>query len=101
MTTGRAGGIAPEASLRMNLSQDEDELRAGLTTSLQRWTRRWPARGVRVRRGTQDDVAAPKLLRRGHWKAIRSAKANDGTTSAVSVTERFRFSKASAPIRPH
>ncbi|MCW2690750.1 MAG: hypothetical protein JWR37_5640 [Mycobacterium sp.] len=50
-------GIAPVASLRLDLSRDEDELRAGLPKGLRRWTRKWPARGVRVRRGTQDDVA--------------------------------------------
>jgi glycosyltransferase involved in cell wall biosynthesis/lipid II:glycine glycyltransferase (peptidoglycan interpeptide bridge formation enzyme) len=49
--------IAPAASLRLDLGRDEDELRAGLQKRLQRWTRRWPTRGVRVRRGTQDDVA--------------------------------------------
>ena len=49
--------IAPAASLRLDLARDEDELRAGMQKRLQRWTRRWPARGVRVRRGTQDDVA--------------------------------------------
>jgi hypothetical protein len=49
--------IAPAASLRLDLARDEDELRARLGKRLQRWTRRWPTRGVRVRRGTQDDVA--------------------------------------------
>ena len=50
-------GIAPVATLRLDLARDADELRAGLRKRLQRWTRRWPVRGVRVRRGTQDDVA--------------------------------------------
>ena len=50
-------GIAPAASLRLDLAQDEDELRARLPKSVQKWTRKWPARGVSVRRGTQGDVA--------------------------------------------
>ncbi|MFG1931586.1 lipid II:glycine glycyltransferase FemX [Mycobacterium sp. NPDC048908] len=58
-----AAGIAPTASLRLDLDRDEDELRAGLRRRLQRWTRNWPNRGVRVRRGTQQDVA---LLARLH-----------------------------------
>jgi lipid II:glycine glycyltransferase (peptidoglycan interpeptide bridge formation enzyme) len=49
-------GIAPNASLRLDLANDEDALRAGLAKRLQTWTRRWPARGVHVRRGTQDDI---------------------------------------------
>ena len=49
-------GIAPVASLRLDLTNDEDTLRAGLAKRLQTWTRRWPARGVHVRRGTQDDI---------------------------------------------
>lgn len=56
-------GIAPAASLHIDLARDEDELRADMQKTLQKWTRRWPARGVRVRRGTQDDVA---LLARLH-----------------------------------
>ena len=50
-------GIAPTASLRLDLAQDEDTLRAGLRKRLRTWTRAWPKRGVSVRRGTQDDVA--------------------------------------------
>ena len=50
-------GIAPAASLRLDLAQDEDTLRARLPKSLQKWIRKWPARGVTVRRGAQGDVA--------------------------------------------
>ena len=60
--------IAPSASLHLDLTRNEDELRAGLSERLQRWTRRWPARGVRVRHGTQDDVA---LLARLHAATAR------------------------------
>src|SRR5262249_13363217 len=50
-------GIAPVASLRLDLARDEEDLRAGLRKRLRTWTRSWPKRGVQVRRGTQDDIA--------------------------------------------
>jgi lipid II:glycine glycyltransferase (peptidoglycan interpeptide bridge formation enzyme) len=50
-------GIAPAASLRLDLARSEDELRAGLRKRLRTWTRSWPKRGVGVRRGTADDMA--------------------------------------------
>lgn len=56
-------GIAPAASLRLDLTKSEDELRRGLRRRLQRWTRTWPARGVDVREGTSEDVG---LLARFH-----------------------------------
>lgn len=49
-------GIAPAASLRLDLSRDEDQLRAGLRKRLRTWTRSWPKRGVHVRRGTAEDM---------------------------------------------
>jgi lipid II:glycine glycyltransferase (peptidoglycan interpeptide bridge formation enzyme) len=49
--------IAPSASLRLDLTKTEDELRAGLRKRLRTWTRQWEPRGVKVRRGTEDDVA--------------------------------------------
>lgn len=55
--------IAPHASLRLDLTKDEDELWAGLPREARRRARKWPELGVRVRRGTQDDVA---LLARLH-----------------------------------
>jgi lipid II:glycine glycyltransferase (peptidoglycan interpeptide bridge formation enzyme) len=56
-------GIAPEASLRLDLSRDEDDLRGGLSSDLRRRAKKWPTFGVRVRRGTQDDL---QLLARLH-----------------------------------
>ncbi|RDH77695.1 peptidoglycan bridge formation glycyltransferase FemA/FemB family protein [Mycolicibacterium moriokaense] len=50
-------GIAPVASLRLDLARCEEDLRAGLRKRLRTWTRSWPKRGVHVRRGTQDDIA--------------------------------------------
>jgi lipid II:glycine glycyltransferase (peptidoglycan interpeptide bridge formation enzyme) len=49
-------GIAPEASLRLDLARDEDDLRAGLSPDLRRRAKKWPTFGVRVRRGTKDDL---------------------------------------------
>ena len=49
-------GIAPSASIRVDLSRSEDELRAGLSRRLRTWTRQWDQRGVRVRLGDAADV---------------------------------------------
>jgi lipid II:glycine glycyltransferase (peptidoglycan interpeptide bridge formation enzyme) len=49
-------GIAPTASLRLDLAQDEEMLRAGLRKRLRTWSRSWTKRGVQVRRGTQGDL---------------------------------------------
>lgn len=49
-------GIAPTASLRIDLSASEDELRACLQRRLRRWSNRWPERGVTVRVGSDDDL---------------------------------------------
>jgi hypothetical protein len=49
-------GISPPGTLRLDLTQSEDELRAGLGRRLRYWTTRWPQRGVRVRHGGQEDV---------------------------------------------
>ncbi len=54
-----AAGIAPRASVRIDLSRDETELRAALGKKLRRWTKRWPAAGVKVRLG--DDTDLPVL----------------------------------------
>jgi lipid II:glycine glycyltransferase (peptidoglycan interpeptide bridge formation enzyme) len=48
--------IAPEASFRLDLVRDEEELWAGLPKEVRRRARKWPELGVTVRRGTQDDV---------------------------------------------
>jgi lipid II:glycine glycyltransferase (peptidoglycan interpeptide bridge formation enzyme) len=50
-------GIAPAATMRVNLGQSEAELRARLSRRLRTWTRRWPQRGVKVRVGDERDVA--------------------------------------------
>ncbi|MGH7745533.1 MAG: lipid II:glycine glycyltransferase FemX, partial [Candidatus Dormibacteria bacterium] len=48
--------VAPSGSLRIDLAADEAALRRGLTKRLRTWTRQWPARGVTVRRGTEQDL---------------------------------------------
>lgn len=49
--------IAPSASLRLDLTRDEDELWAGLPKEARRRARSWPKQGVQVRRGTHEHVA--------------------------------------------
>jgi len=49
-------GIAPAASVRVDLRVSEDELRSNLNRRLQRWTRQWPKRGVTVRTGSAEDL---------------------------------------------
>lgn len=49
-------GIAPRASTRIDLTQPEQELKAGLGRKLRRWTNRWEQRGVRVRQGGEGDL---------------------------------------------
>lgn len=48
--------VAPAASLHVDLTVHEEELRRGLSRRLQRWTRTWEKRGVTVRPGDEDDV---------------------------------------------
>jgi lipid II:glycine glycyltransferase (peptidoglycan interpeptide bridge formation enzyme) len=49
-------GIAPAASIRIDLSRDIEDLRKGLTKANRRRARRWEERGVRVRMGSPDDI---------------------------------------------
>jgi Acetyltransferase (GNAT) domain len=49
-------GIGPTATLRIDLSVDEHELRRNLSKSLRRQTNRWDAQGVTVRRSTDADM---------------------------------------------
>jgi len=49
-------GIAPAATMRVDLTQSEDALRANLSRRLRTWTRQWPPRGVKVRLGDQRDI---------------------------------------------
>jgi Acetyltransferase (GNAT) domain len=49
-------GISPAGSLRLDLTQSEEQLRAGLGRRLRYWTKKWPDRGVAVRRGGARDI---------------------------------------------
>jgi lipid II:glycine glycyltransferase (peptidoglycan interpeptide bridge formation enzyme) len=49
-------GVAPAATIRVDLSLPEDELRAGLSKRIRRWTGKWERSGVRVRRGDAGDL---------------------------------------------
>lgn len=49
-------GIAPVASLRIDLRPDEAELRRGLSRSLRYWLNQWDKRGVVVRPSTEEDI---------------------------------------------
>jgi lipid II:glycine glycyltransferase (peptidoglycan interpeptide bridge formation enzyme) len=52
-----AAGIAPGASLRLDLTVGADQLRKGLDSRVRSWTNRWSARGVTVREGDDQDIA--------------------------------------------
>lgn len=58
-------GIAPAATMRVDLRRSEDELRAGLNRRLRTWTRQWPGRGVKVRLGDERDIAVLARLAAG------------------------------------
>jgi lipid II:glycine glycyltransferase (peptidoglycan interpeptide bridge formation enzyme) len=49
-------GIAPAATIRVDLTQSEDALRGNLSRRLRTWTRQWPERGVKVRVGDERDI---------------------------------------------
>ena len=49
-------GIAPSATMRVDLTQTEEQLRANLNRRLRTWTRQWPQRGVKVRVGDERDI---------------------------------------------
>lgn len=59
---GSDAGIAPAASLRIDLSGTVDELRLGLSKRLRTWTNRWPARGVSVRLADAADLPVVAAL---------------------------------------
>ncbi|MFG1931581.1 lipid II:glycine glycyltransferase FemX [Mycobacterium sp. NPDC048908] len=61
-------GIAPVASLRLDLAKDEGELFSALPKETRRRARKWPECGVRVHRGTEQDVP---LLARLHAATAR------------------------------
>jgi lipid II:glycine glycyltransferase (peptidoglycan interpeptide bridge formation enzyme) len=49
-------GIAPAASIRVDLRRDIEDLRKGMTKANRRRSRHWAERGVRVRMGSRDDI---------------------------------------------
>jgi lipid II:glycine glycyltransferase (peptidoglycan interpeptide bridge formation enzyme) len=49
-------GIAPAASIRIDLTRDVEDLRNGLSSSNRRRTRTWADRGVAVRLGSERDL---------------------------------------------
>jgi len=49
-------GVAPPATVRIDLSAGEEELRAGLSKRIRRWTGKWAKAGVTVRRGGVADL---------------------------------------------
>jgi lipid II:glycine glycyltransferase (peptidoglycan interpeptide bridge formation enzyme) len=51
-----AAGIAPAASIRIDLRRDVEDLRSRLTKANRRRTRNWAKRGVTVREGSPDDA---------------------------------------------
>ncbi|HEY2207621.1 MAG TPA: GNAT family N-acetyltransferase [Pseudonocardia sp.] len=53
---GSSAGVAPASTIRIDLSPDEDRLRAGLSKRNRRWTGRWADAGVTVRRGGRADL---------------------------------------------
>lgn len=49
-------GVAPTASLALDLEPDEKSLRRGLSRQVRRWIDKWPDHGVAVRLGDAADV---------------------------------------------
>lgn len=49
-------GIAPVGSVRLDLQLSLEDIRRRFSPRLRSWTRRWPAEGVHVRRGDENDV---------------------------------------------
>jgi lipid II:glycine glycyltransferase (peptidoglycan interpeptide bridge formation enzyme) len=54
-------GVAPSATMRVDLTRSHEELHASLNRRLRTWTRQWPRLGVRVRLGGEQDL--PILVR--------------------------------------
>lgn len=52
-----SAGIAPQGSIRIDLTADLAEIRSRFGKRLKSWTNRWESRGVTVRPGTEADVA--------------------------------------------
>lgn len=51
-----SAGIAPQGSIRIDLTEDLAVIRSRFGKRLKSWTNRWESRGVRVRPGTEADV---------------------------------------------
>lgn len=51
-----SAGIAPQGSIRIDLTADLAEIRSRFGKRLKSWTNRWESRGVTVRPGTEGDV---------------------------------------------
>jgi hypothetical protein len=51
-----SAGIAPEGSIRIDLTADLAEIRSRFGKRLKSWTNRWESRGVTVRAGDERDV---------------------------------------------
>jgi hypothetical protein len=52
-----SAGIAPQGSIRIDLTEDLAVIRGRFGKRLKSWTNRWESRGVTVRPGTEADVA--------------------------------------------
>ena len=51
-----SAGVAPQGSIRIDLTADLAEIRSKFGKRLKSWTNRWESRGVTVRVGTERDV---------------------------------------------
>jgi lipid II:glycine glycyltransferase (peptidoglycan interpeptide bridge formation enzyme) len=51
-----SAGIAPQGSIRIDLTADLAEIRSRFGKRLKSWTNRWESKGVRVRPGTEQDI---------------------------------------------
>ena len=58
-----SAGIAPEGSIRIDLTDDLTVIRSRFGMRLKSWTNRWESRGVRVRRGTNEDIPSSPTCR--------------------------------------
>ena len=57
-------GVAPASTVRIDLSAPEERLRADLSKRVRRWTNKWAAAGVTVRRGGAADIDVLLCLQR-------------------------------------
>jgi lipid II:glycine glycyltransferase (peptidoglycan interpeptide bridge formation enzyme) len=51
-----SAGIAPQGSIRIDLTEDLATIRSRFGKRLKSWTNRWESRGVTVRAGTEQDI---------------------------------------------